>query len=523
MVISLALVLALAAPAAPAASSDRPDVVLVLLDDLDAVTSRPFVEQILEKTLVLERSGVRFDLALSTTPICCPSRATLLSGCEGHTTGVLTNGGPTGGWRTFQQKHGEQHTLATALAAEGYRTMLIGKYMNQYELDGKKAPPVPPGWTDWAAIVDGGIQGYVGYDFNLLEQAPKKSPSVVHYGHASADYSTDVFRDKAVAFLQSAGSAPAFLYLAPTAPHLPLPPAPRHAVLAQKWQGTLPKTASYFADGAEVSDKPKWLRDSWSKRTLGLLRAFNDKDWADRLGSLYAVDDMIAAVVATQRARGRFDHTLFVVVSDNGYNLGAHGLVHKMAPYEESLRVPLFVAGGAALGLRAAVIDAEHMVTLADLAPTIVELTGARGLDVDGRSLAPLLRAGPPPPWRATTLIEYDGGGAANGIGQELRSAIEVFTPAVLLDLPTWRGLRATLVEGKRSLSVKYVEWPDTNERELYFLDDDPRELDNQAVLHPAQNKAVLDALHTRLVALSMCKGESCRTGEGPVVVVAPP
>ncbi|MEW5848936.1 MAG: sulfatase [Myxococcota bacterium] len=503
-----------------AAIPRRPDIILVVLDDLDKVVSDPFVERIMEKTTALRSQGVTFDFAFTQTSICCPARATILTGKCGHNTGVLTNGGPTGGWTTFRKNGLDDVTIARTLEDAGYRTVAIGKYMNQYEFSDGKAPPVPAGWTQWDVIVDAGIKGYRGYNFNLLHhRSGDAKPTVVPCGDKEKDYSTDVFRDIALKFIDDESArqpqAPLFIYLAPTAPHLPLPAAPRHQAQAAKWKGSLPtKRPNFFSDGETVADKPAWLRDSWRKRQRGILPRFTERDWNDRLGSLYAVDEMVAAIVERQKARGRWEDTLLIIVSDNGYNLGAHALVHKMAPYEESIRVPLMIVGGANAGLR----SGEHesrWATLADLAPTVLDFAGLpANNDMDGASLGPLLRRGAPPPptWRTAMLLEYDGGGAANGfgVGEELRGFVDLITPAVALDVPSYRGLRARVAWQGAEHTWKYVEWP-TGERELYNLDTDPYELNNLLAGKSSTYQELATALHQKLEALKTCRGASCR------------
>lgn len=483
----------LAAGSAAAAAGTRPNVVLILLDDQDATTS-PYWQAMPRTRALLRDRGVEFTNAFSPTPICCPARATLLTGKLGHNTGILTNGGENGGWETFRANGNEDRTLAVWLEAAGYRTALMGKYLNGIEA----APTyVPPGWTEWYGFADNASYFGYGYDIN-------QNGTLVSYGTAPEDYQTDVLTRLAVDFVARAESddaRPFFLYLAPTAPHLPIPPAPRHANHPFA-DAVTPRRPNY--QEADLADKPLWLRASGAIRAANVA-LWNDTDYRNRMGSLYAVDDMIARLVAELAARGELANTWFLFTSDNGYNLGAHRLIHKMAPYEESIRVPLVIAGpGVPLRLRGT--QEARFALESDLAPTIADLAGVPvPSDVDGRSLAPIVRGTPPASWRREVLLQYETGGAANGIGAELPPALFVLLGQ---EIPTYRALRTD-----RHL---YVEWYDpersANERELYDLRVDPYQLDNRlgTPLGRLLYRGVAEDLAARLDEVSRCSGASC-------------
>ena len=127
-----------------------PNIVFILLDDLDELTM-PYWDALPQTAALLRDRGIRFENAFAPTPICCPARSSILTGKYGHNTGVLTNGGDQGGWETFVRNGNEQRTLAVYLQQAGYQTALVGKYLNGIE----NAPAyVPPGWSEWHALVD---------------------------------------------------------------------------------------------------------------------------------------------------------------------------------------------------------------------------------------------------------------------------------------------------------------------------------------------------------------------------------
>ena len=192
---------------------DRPNVVLIVTDDQrwDTLATMPAVQRLLVD------GGITFRNAFATTPSCCPSRVSLLTGRYSRHTGVLDGsaGNAPGGAPAFD----DRSSLATWLDDAGYRTGLVGKYLNDYA----ELPTgyVPPGWDEWYAVAQSRPQIRY-YDYELNENG-----TIVHYGRAPADYSTTVLHNKALGFLRGADpSAPFFLYFAPIAPHPPATPAP---------------------------------------------------------------------------------------------------------------------------------------------------------------------------------------------------------------------------------------------------------------------------------------------------------
>jgi N-acetylglucosamine-6-sulfatase len=496
---------AAAVSGSPPAGESKPNIVYVLTDDLDQRTT-PYWDVLPKTKKLLADRGMTFENSFAPTPICCPARSTILTGQLGHNTGVLTNQGSQGGWEAFVSNGGEQRTVAKALAEQaGYHTALIGKYLNGYGVNNRLGYPatyVPPGWSEWYGAVDGHF--YNGYDYRLNENG-----SLVSYGHTAADYSTDVVRDKAIDVIDHAeirdDDQPMFLYLASTAPHAPLPPPQRYA--NNPYSDSTARHLPNFQE-RDLSDKPAWLRASGKTRSAQI-EANNDTDWQNRMGSLYAVDDMVAAVAAELKAKGELDNTYFVFTSDNGYNLGAHRLGQKMVPYEESLRVPLIVAGP---GVEQGKTSAFAMQT--DFAPTFYQMAGLPIPSyVDGRSLMPLLAGSTPADWRTDFEVQYVNNVASMGPEAEIPPGAPPELSAFLgLDVASYRALRT-----KRYL---YVEWydeesaPQVHEYELYDLRADPWQLDNILATKAgrAESEELVDRLRTRLATVADCAGATCRS-----------
>lgn len=485
-------------------ASTRPNIVFILADDLDVTTSEYWErataagkDDPLKKTRALiKQRGITFNNTFAPTPICCPARSTMLTGKLGHNTGVLTNGGDQGGWHTFVRNGNEQQTIAVMLQQAGYRTALIGKYLNGIS---DAATHVPPGWSEWYGFVDPRLGEYIGYDYDVNENG-----TIKHYGNAAEDYSTDVVADKAVDFIRRAESddeQPFFLFVSPTAPHLPLKPAPRHANNPYA-DAKVPTSPNFQED--DISDKSWWLRASGLVRKAEVA-VWNPIDYRNRQGSLYALDDLVAKVVASLDAAGELDNTYLIFTSDNGYNLGAHRLLHKMAPYEESIRVPLAIAGP---GIPAGLARSQFVLET-DFAPTFAQWAGLPvPATMDGRSLLPLLGATQPSSWRKDFLLQYAATGVANGIGAELPPVMWYLSG---YDIPTYRALR-----NDKYLFVEFYDkekFPNVHEHELYDLQGDKYQMNNLVSdwFGRQVHRQLTEEMTARMNQLEQCAGVDCR------------
>ncbi len=477
-----------AEPVPAAGSAARPNVVLVLLDDLDA-TVMPYWDAMPKTRERVRDRGMVFDQAFSTTPSCCPARASILTGKYAHDTGVFANSGQNGGLTGFQSHGNESSTVAVRLRDDGYRTGLFGKYLNGYS---SQPTYIPPGWSDWFAFADDSF--YDGYSYTVNDGG-----TLVRHGNAPADYSTDVVADRTETFIDSTEAqddTPFFAYVAPTAPHAPLGPAPRH--LANPWVGAAApiQPNTYEAD---LTDKPWWLRAAAPFRDV--YRPTMQADYDNRMGSLMAADDLVAGILDRLEADGELDHTYVIVTSDNGYNLGAHHLNDKLAPYEESVHVPLMMIGpGVPVG-----VDRD-LVGLFDLTPTVLDLAGTPvPADVDGRSLRDLWNGSTAiDPWRTELELEYRPPSVVGA------PADRVWLWALLFDMPSYDAVRT-----KDHVLIRWWsggELGSARDWELYDLKADPYQLDN-LLSHPnglTQNAATFVDLLSRLNRLAACSGASC-------------
>ncbi|HEY7400538.1 MAG TPA: sulfatase [Actinomycetota bacterium] len=356
----------------------QPNIVLILTDDqrFDTLKWMPKVRKL------LAGPGIKFDLGYVVDPLCCPSRASTLTGTYPHTHMVYSNLSykEYGGFPAFE----DEDTIATRLQAAGYRTGLFGKYLNGYE-----STYVPPGWDRWFATYNNG--GFYNYDVTSDGQ-------FVHFGDDPADYGMTVIRHQVVDFIRSTDdTTPLFAYVAPHAPHAPATAAPGDEELFDSLEPLRPENF----DEADVSDKPAYIAGLEPLKP-GEEKAV-DKFREDQLRSLQAVDAAVARIVEALRDTGRLHDTMVVFTSDNGMLWGEHRWRGKSVPYEEAIRVPLVVRFDA--GELTTKADDAHLMLNIDLAPTFAELAGASIDLMEGHSMLPLL-ADASAPWRSSFLVE---------------------------------------------------------------------------------------------------------------------
>ncbi len=422
-------------------SDERPNIIVVLTDDQPYHT----VDYMPEVKNFLMANGIVFENAFATTPLCCPSRASILTGQYAHDHQVYTNRMPFGG----AQKFDDTSTLAVWLQQGGYHTAYYGKYMNGYE---EIAPLgyIPPGWDEWdvflgknldAAEDAGNLQYY--FNFTLSENG-----TIVEYPRSKENFSADVVTDKALTFINESRDTPFLMFVAYYNPHSPFVSAPRHRETFRSdsgWDWIQYRPPNFNEE--DISDKPDYIGD------LSPLSA-GEIDTAHKqiLRSLLSVDDGVASILTMLDETDLAEKTIVVYLSDNGLTLGDHRFgATKNCPYEACVRVPFIVY---APGYYAARTDA-HLVANIDLAPTIAEWAGVPIPDsVNGLGMGILLED-PQADWREEILLEHWP--AEEGVGAMIPEFYSI-----------------------RTAKWKYTQYS-TGEVELYDLVSDPYELVNLA------------------------------------------
>lgn len=426
-------------PSGPHYRGERPNVLLVVVDDLAAgvVGSRsrfPFLET--PQIARLEREGVSFPQAFVPTAVCSPSRASLLTGTYAHTHGVRVN--------DTQDLGDAPPNFPALLKAAGYDTGFVGKW----HMDGATAEPRLD-FDTWLSFAGQGVYSDPVFNENGRE-------------FRARGYVTDLLSSYAAAWVQRPRERPFCLIVSHKAAHVPFEAAARHRFAFAG--AALPEPENF---GDTLQGKPEWQRryrlcglhpDTWSLCEETEIPALlpherwnpHDYDLLTHLRTLLAVDDGVGLLLEALGSVGQLDNTLVVFTSDNGFLLGAHRLFDKRTMHEESIRVPLTLRFPARISPGAA---PEGLVSTLDLAPTILELAEVPVPGtVQGRSLWPLL-TDPQAPWREALLYEY----------------FQEYGPGV----PTILGVRT-----ERLKYVTYPELPD-DIGELYDLGSDPLELRN--------------------------------------------
>jgi N-acetylglucosamine-6-sulfatase len=394
LVAAFALAHWILSPSADAGHTGRPNVVLFVTDDqtLEEMRALPFTSNL------IGGGGTTFERAYVSFPLCCPARATQLSGQYMHNHNVRGNIEPTGGWSRFRGLGTEVRALPTWLRDAGYYNVHVGKYMNGYT--GNPAP-IPPGWDEWYAKYsqwDPAVPGSrIYYNYTMREDPPVDGgvpcpsgdpqkpgePFNCIYRNSPDDYQTDVIRRKGVEAVERLSDRPQpfFMNVQFNAPHAPYDPAPGAAFAYAS--AAVAKPAAL--NEKRIKDKPRFLR-RLPKLGKGKLNQITARRRA-RLSMLLSVDQAIAAITTALVAKGEFNNTYLIFTSDNGYFSGEHRIRQgKYLPHEPSSRVPLMIRGpGIPAGGRANALASD-----VDLASTIAEMAGAQPkLPQDGRSLLP--------------------------------------------------------------------------------------------------------------------------------------
>lgn len=448
---------------AAAANGDSPNIIIIQYDDMRSTDWAA-----LPNTRTLLSDGTWYENYYVTTPLCCPSRASLLTGLYSHNHRVLQNSGRNGGYKAFKRVHG--NTLAVWLNNRGYRTALIGKYLNGYKGNSNK----PPGW-DYTAITT----ELAYYNFTLNENGKpkqykkkannnKKKKRKKRNQGRNNPYVTDVLRDKSIKFIQSTpDTEPIFMVVGMRAPHAPATPAKRHRGAYKGSRAA--KTPAFNRKGVGKVGFVKNLKKLKGREVKAL-----NKLERQRKQTLKAADAMFVSIWQTLEAEGRLGNgdrdTYIFVISDNGMMMGEHRLKTKGVVYDHSVRIPMIAWSSNGDFQQGLGTPNNSLVGNIDIAPTIVELIGMEPNVIEG--------------------LQLDGLSLLSGHQRD----------AILLESLASKDRGFLAVRTNEYLYIVYLN----GYRELYDKIADPYELTNII------NQGVPDDVRDHFEALKNCRGASC-------------
>lgn len=511
------------------ARAGKPNIVVIMADDMraDEVRFMPNVRKLIGSR------GLTYRNSFSPYPLCCPARASFLSGQYAHNHGVMWNRRPWG-FGAFDNKR----TVATSLKQAGYRTALVGKYLNEYgraKVKGgaklRSSTYVPPGWTDWYAATSSNKPRYRGSDpynyYNTLFNINGRLSD-----RAKGRYQTNVIGDMSTKLIRkySRGSNPFFLYIAPVAPHSGNP-ARAMIPRSSRWEvGVMPFPArrdrpGYVAGSTTRSATPPVYprgcteRGRYQRQTpryapplenVRLRKALRNVT-RQRAEALYVLDRQVGRIIKTLKQRGVYRDTVVMFTSDNGYFLGEHRIPYgKTRAHEPSLRVPFLLAGpGIPVGVR------NDPVRTFDLTATILDLAHAKPpRRADGRSLTPSFEADLGWSYPIVTEGHLPSGAAACRFGDDSDAETVMPVPGYQPSRACRQASSATYPDGRTTIGIRTARWKllryAGGETELYDLDADPNELNSLAT--DPDYAPVLRQLTQVWQAYRNCAGSACAT-----------
>ncbi len=510
----------LAAPGLTQAA--RPNIVVIQTDDQSARSVQATFRnasgetaRVMPNTVKkIYQAGTRFRNYYATSPVCSPSRASLLTGQYARNHGLALNDPPLGGWEGWQNLAAYTDNAPVALQQAGYRTSHFGKFMNGYydTAANKVERTVPPGWDRWFSTSFARGAPFYGYEVNDDGRPRRNFGNPLYTFETGIDpkrcdvktltsqrfawgcrHLTDTMTRAAVREIRRNVGKPLFMQIDYQAPHgdirLPVGSMPASRHLGSTNRTPLPKPANY--NEADMSDKSQIIQDAAPSRLNYEQNQQLKLNYQTYIASLRAVDDGVGAIIRTLRNAGELDNTYFFILSDHGYFIGEHRFSSaKFLPYEPSARVSMAVRGpGVPSGA-----SSDELVGNVDVAPTILRLAGAdAGYEVDGRPLRPFWRDPTETTRRPLGLAslrtkEEDGAGGAS---------VSNRAPALTYD-------------GFMVGPYKYFRFEKTGEAELYDLDRDPSELEN--VIDSPAYAAVRQYMEFWLPQVGGCSGADCRT-----------
>lgn len=386
----------------------QPNIIFFLADDMDY----SLLKHMPNTRKYIFRQGATFENFYTNIGLCCPSRASILSGKYAHNTGVIGNLFPDGFWG-FHTGDEKKRTFAVRLKESGYHTALLGKYFNGYGYgypfegnvparDALKKTFVPNGWSDWAVPIEG---QYFGIDYIL------NSNGELQHRTGPDNYLGDVTARHMVQMIEeNKDDKGLMIEYSSYGPHNPQPASPQEKNNEELtgWLESIkyPRTPDF--NERDVSDKPKKIQ-KLDRLTSAEIREI-DETYRQQILSVKSLDRYVGMAAKALKRTGQLDDTYLVFASDNGYHMGTHRKPPgKNSAYESDIHLPFAMRGpGIEPGTQV-----KEIVSNIDIAPTFADMANvALRYTVDGESLLPLAQEKPVNDWRKYVFIQR---GAVHG------------------------------------------------------------------------------------------------------------
>ena len=470
---------------------NSPNIVLLLNDDQDLLfggeTPMSFSVDF------FKQRGSSLSNFFVNTPVCCPSRAALISGRYPHN--YLSTDGSGCMHMNVSNDDFQKRTIGVYMKEQGYTTGMFGKLLNpEGMIDFCKSENAKqlPGFDTWFAMCN---------DNRYFQNLFSVNGELWKSGITSEDYLTSLIGNNSLKFIENSVKAkkPFFAYVAPHAPHAPSTPAPWYQ---NEFEGrTAPRTPHY---NYSATDHHYIVRSQ--AYLTSMIAADIDEEFRNRWRSILSVDDIMRGIVQLLDQYGQLENTYFIWTSDHGYQLGQFNIpCCKLQPYEHDIRVTLRIAGpGIPKG-----VEFKEVVSMVDMAPTLIDLVGGTPPeDMDGISFKDVIK---------NTTDKFKASEFSKSI-IEYWSLGHVYRYEHYID-----GTNNTFI-GVRLLNdthnMVYVEfYPNEiehtfreytpSEYEFYDLNVDPLQMKN--AFHDSRYQKVIEELHSYLHRQVVCSGKTCK------------
>ncbi|XP_018568120.1 N-acetylglucosamine-6-sulfatase-like [Anoplophora glabripennis] len=475
------------------AANAHPNFVVVLTDDQDLILDGLTP---MGKTLeLIGGKGKVFNNAFANSPICCPSRSSILTGKFVHNTGVFNNSIEGNCSSPYWQEHHEPYSIVALLKdSKNYTTFYAGKYMNQYGTkEAGGISHVPKGYDWWI-----GLQGNSKYyNYTLSVNGTEVFHEDVYLTDLLSNYSIDFLRDKPA-------DKPFFMIVAPPAAHAPFTPAERH-------KNMFPEVKAVRSPSFNFTSSQKHWLVQMSPSHLPSNVSILDETHKHRQQTLLAVDEMVERIFKELEESEELENTYIIFTSDNGFHIGQFAQPwDKRQPYETDIRVP-FIISGPDIPLK---ITENYPILLVDIAPTILDLAGTEIPDfMDGRSFKEALLSDETKLPSRQIFFEYWGEGESTTIDSSCPWKDDENLSFCIVD--QWckcqdsrNNTYTCVVTLSESDKFKYCSFRDNQHfREAYNLTLDPYELDN---VYAEMDKGVVGEYDGLLENFQNCRGSGC-------------